>query len=85
VIWQVQTCYLHHGDVAGHQHRTLYSHAYETMQVCCQSSDKGEPYLQEGAPGSKCFQQHTEAVEEVGAAHLVPLAGLLGSIPLQGQ
>ena len=30
-----------HGDAAGHQHRTLYSHAYDTMLVCYQPPQRG--------------------------------------------
>ena len=27
-------CYIHHGDAAGLQHRTLYYYAYDRLQVC---------------------------------------------------
>ncbi len=76
---------MHHGDAAGLQHRTLYSHACDTLEACCQPPDKGESYLQEASPGSECFQLHIEAVKVVGAAQLMLLADLLGSIPLEAD
>ncbi len=75
---------VHHSDAAGHQHRTLYPHAYDTLQACYQPPQR-ESYQQDGSPGSPCFLLHMEVVELLGAAHLMLLADLLDSIPLQAE
>ena len=80
MVW----CDMHHGNAAELQHRTSCPHAYDTLQVCCPLTDKGKSYLPEGSAGNKCFQLHMKAVELLGLAHLLPPAGLLGSIALHG-
>ena len=46
-------------------------------------TETAHPY--EGTPSSKCFQLHMQPVELLGAADLLPLSGLLGSVCLHGE
>ena len=86
LVWQVQTWHsIHHKNAAGPNTGEIDSQAWHTLQVCCQPRDKGESYLHEDPPGSKCFQLHVKAVEVLGAVHLWPPAGMLGSIALHRQ